>query len=80
MRDLWRSVVLVLGVGLVVAAIVCSRPKPAARTPLTPEEEAVVAAFTGGTISRESPIRVVFNEPLGEGRPLNAPLEPSPFR
>jgi uncharacterized protein YfaS (alpha-2-macroglobulin family) len=80
MRDLWRSVVLVLGVGLVVAAIVCSRPRPAARGPLTPEEAAVVSAFTGGTISRESPIRVVFNEPLGQGRPLNAPLDASPFR
>jgi hypothetical protein len=80
MRDLWRSVVLVLGVGLVVAAIVCSRPRPPTRGPLTPEEAAIVSAFTGGTISRESPIRVVFNEPLGQGRPLNAPLDAAPFR
>ncbi len=80
MRDLWRSVVLVLGVGLVVVAIVCSRTKPAARQPLTPEEAAVVSAFTGGTISRESAIRVVFNKPLGKDRPLNTPVEPLPFR
>ncbi len=80
MRDLWRSVALVVGVGLVVAAVVCSRPKPPARGPLSPEEAAVVSAFTGGTISRESPVRVVFNESLGEGRPLNTPLEGSPFR
>jgi len=80
MRDLWRSVVLVLGVGLFVAAIVWLRPKPPAREPMTPEEAAVVSAFTGGTISRESPIRVVFNEPLGQGRPLNTPLEITAFR
>ncbi len=80
MRDLWRSVVLVLGVGLVVAAVVCSRPRPVARGPLSPAEAAVVSAFTGGTISRESPVRVVFNEPLGTGQPQNAPLESEPFR
>jgi hypothetical protein len=80
MRDLWRSVVLVLGVVVAVAAIVLLRPKAPTRGPLTPEEAAVVSAFTGGTISRESPIRVVFNDPLGQGRPLNAPLETSPFR
>ncbi len=80
MRDVWRSVVLVLGVAAVVAAIVLLRPKAPARGPLTPEEAAVVSAFTGGTISRESPIRVVFNDPLGRGRSLNTPLEPSPFR
>ncbi|MCG6924429.1 MAG: hypothetical protein LJF30_03830 [Acidobacteria bacterium] len=80
MRDAWRSVLLVLGVVVVVAAIVFLRPKAPARGPLTPEEAAVVSAFTGGTISRESPIRVVFNEPLGQGRALNTPLESSPFR
>jgi uncharacterized protein YfaS (alpha-2-macroglobulin family) len=80
MRDGWRSIVLVVGVVAVVAAIAFLRPKPPVRGPLTPEEAAVVSAFTGGTISRESPIRVVFNDPLGQEKPLNAPLEPSPFR
>lgn len=80
MRDVWRSVVLVLGVVAVVAAIVLLRPKAPTRGPLTPEEAAVVSAFTGGTISRESSIRVVFNDPLGRGRALNTPLESSPFR
>ena len=81
MRGAWRAVVVVVGVGLAVAVVLCSRPRgPAPRGPLTPAEAAVVSAFTGGTISRESPIRVVFAEPFGEGRPLNAPLERSPFR
>ena len=80
MRDLWRSVVVLLGVGLVVAAVVCSRTRPLARGPLSPEEAAVVSAFTGGIFVRESPSRVVFNEPIGAGRPLNAPVEGRPFR
>lgn len=80
MRDLWRSVVLMVGVGLVVSAVVCSRSRPEPRGPLTPAEAAVVSAFTGGTISRESPIRVVFNEALGADQSLNTPLETTPFR
>ena len=79
MRGAWRAAIVV-ALCLAIAAVVLSRRPAPSRGPLTPAEAAVVSAFTGGTISRESPIRVVFNEPLGKDLPLNAPLERSPFR
>jgi uncharacterized protein YfaS (alpha-2-macroglobulin family) len=80
MRSVRRSVIVAAGVGLALAAVLLSRSRgPAPRGPLTPKEAAVVSAFTGGSLSRESPVRVVFNDPLGAGQPLNTPLERSPF-
>jgi len=80
MRGAWRALVVAMVLGAALAAVLLSRRAAPVRGPLTPAEAAVVSAFTGGTISRESPIRVVFNEPLGRDRPLNEPLERSPFR
>ncbi len=80
MRSVWRGVVVAAVVLPVVALSLCSKPTPTSRpTPLAPEVAAVVSAFTDGTISRESAIRVVFNEPIGSGAALNAPLDDSPF-
>ena len=59
----------------------CTRArKPRERGELTEAEKAVVAAFTSGTISRESPIRVAFNEAVARPDQVGAPLDASPFR
>jgi alpha-2-macroglobulin len=59
----------------------CARSRaPRERGELTDVEKATIAAFTSGTISRESPIRVAFHEPLARPEQVGAPLSPSPFR
>ncbi len=59
----------------------CARSRaPRERGELTEVEKATIAAFTSGTISRESPIRVAFHEPLARPEQVGAPLSPSPFR
>ena len=85
MRPFSRSVVafvclaVALGAGLSLAT--CSRAKkPRARGELTDVERATIAAFTSGTISRESPVRVSFHEALASPDQVGAPLERSPFR
>jgi hypothetical protein len=40
----------------------------------------VIAAFTSGTISRESPVRVAFHEALAKPEQVGATVQPSPFR
>jgi hypothetical protein len=54
--------------------------KPRERGELTPAEKTVVAAFTSGTISRESPIRVVFQQAVARPENVGAPLPGTPFR
>ena len=67
MRRQWWVLSAVLC--LVAAAAVCTRAKkPRERGELTESEKAVVAAFTSGTISRESPIRVAFHEAVARAR------------
>ena len=79
MRRHWRSLAAVLCLLAVAAA--CRRgPKPRERGELTAAEKAVVAAFTSGTISRESPVRVAFHEALARPDQIGAPLDASPFR
>jgi alpha-2-macroglobulin len=66
---------------VVAVAGACRRgAKPRERGELTPAEKAVVAAFTSGTISRESPIRVVFQQAVARLEQVGAPLPGSPFR
>ena len=79
MRRHWRFLTAVLCLLAVAAA--CRRgPKPRERGELTAAEKAVVAAFTSGTISRESPIRVAFHEAVARPDQVGAPLDASPFR
>ncbi len=85
MRRLPRSLTAVLGlaaaVGVAAALSTCSRAKkPRERGELTDVEKTAIAAFTSGTISRESPVRVAFHEALATPEQVGAPLEPSPFR
>src|SRR5512136_1684412 len=66
---------------LLAVAAACTRAKkPRERGELTGAEKAVVAAFTSGTISRESPIRVAFQEALARPEQVGAPLDASPFQ
>ena len=59
----------------------CSRAKqPRERGELSDVEKTAIAAFTSGTISRESPVRVAFHEALATPDQVGAPLEKSPFR
>ena len=59
----------------------CARAKPPKeRAELSDVEKAAIAAFTSGTISRESPIRVGFHEALATPEQVGAPITPSPFR
>ncbi len=79
MRRQWWVLSAVLC--LVAAAAVCTRAKkPRERGELTEAERSVVAAFTSGTISRESPIRVAFHEGVARPEQVGAPLDASPFR
>jgi hypothetical protein len=79
MRRHWRSLAAVLCLLTVAAA--CRRgPKPRERGELTPAEKAVVAAFTSGTISRESAIRVAFHQAVARPEQVGVPLDGSPFR
>ena len=73
---------LVAAMGLASALLLgtCSRTKPRARGELTDVEKATIAAFTSGTISRESAVRVVFHEPVAKPEAVGATLERSPFR
>jgi uncharacterized protein YfaS (alpha-2-macroglobulin family) len=73
----WVSAVLCV---LAVAGACRRAAKPRERGELTPAERAVVAAFTSGTISRESPIRVVFQQAVARPEQVGAPLPASPFR
>jgi uncharacterized protein YfaS (alpha-2-macroglobulin family) len=77
-----RSRVLVCAVaGAVVLASGCGRwRRPKARTELSEAQRRVLAAFTQGPISRESPVRVVFAEAVVQETQLRTPLTPSPFR
>jgi len=74
------SVVAVLAVVAALALHVVRHPRARVRGPLTEAERAVIAGYTAGSISRESPIRVVFTEPRAEASQLGAPVEPQPFR
>jgi alpha-2-macroglobulin len=75
----WRFLSAVLCVLAVAAA--CRRgPRPRERGELSPSEKAVIAAYTSGTISRESPIRVAFHRGVARPDQVGAPLESSPFR
>ena len=79
MRRQWWVLSAVLC--LVVVAALCTRTgKPRERGALSEAERAVVAAFSSGTLSRESPIRVAFQESLARPEQVGAPLQPSPFR
>ena len=85
MRRLERSVLAVVGLTAAVATaaalVTCSRAKkPRERGELTDVEKTAIAAFTSGTISRESPVRVAFHEALASPDQIGAPLETSPFR
>ena len=66
---------------LVLIAVGCSRAcrKPKLRGELSEAERAVITAFTHGTISRESPIRVQFAEPQAEPSLVGSSLPTSPF-
>jgi len=78
-----RKFLVVLGVlGVVALSLQCARfgKKPKVMGEITPAERALIAAFTQGVISRESPIRVVFTRPMVEPSELNTPLGKSPFR
>ncbi|HYN02301.1 MAG TPA: MG2 domain-containing protein [Vicinamibacteria bacterium] len=79
MRRHWRVLTAVLC--LVAAAAACTRArKPRERGELTEAEKAVVAAFTSGTISRESAVRVAFHDGVARPEQVGAPLDASPFR
>ncbi|HUL75751.1 MAG TPA: MG2 domain-containing protein [Vicinamibacteria bacterium] len=66
---------------LFALSVACRRtPKVRERGELTEAEKAVVAAFTSGTISRESPVRVALHEAVARPEQVGAPIEPSPFR
>nr|MCU0231515.1 hypothetical protein [Acidobacteriota bacterium] len=79
MRRQWWILSAVLC--LVAVAALCTRAgKPRERGELSEAERAVVAAFSSGTLSRESPIRVAFQESLARPEQVGAPLHPSPFR
>ncbi len=85
MRGLGRSLSVVVGlVGTVAVAgalATCSRAKkPRERGELSDVEKTTIAAFTSGTISRESQVRVAFHEALATPEQVGAPLEASPFR
>lgn len=68
-------------VALAAGWVSCSRAKkPRERGELSAVEKAAVAAFTSGTISRESAVQVAFHEPLATPDQLGAALEKSPFR
>src|SRR5512145_955675 len=79
MRGNRATVGAVIGLLLVTAACSrgCGKPKP--RGTLTDAERAVIAAFTHGTVSRESPIRVQFAEALAESALVGNPLPASPL-
>ena len=76
------AVACLAGLGAMAAALAtCSRAKkPRERGELTDVEKSAIAAFTSGTISRESPVRVAFHEALATPDQVGAPLETSPFR
>ena len=58
----------------------CARARPPKeRAELSDVEKAAIAAFTSGTISRESPIRVGFHVALATPEQVGAPITPSPF-
>ncbi len=79
MRRQWRVLTAVLC--LVAAAAACTRAKkPRERGELTEAEKSVVAAFTSGTISRESAVRVAFHEAVARPEQVGVPLDASPFR
>lgn len=79
MRRHRRSLAAVLC--LLAVGLGCTRAKrPRERGELSAAEKAVVAAFTSGTISRESPIRVAFQEAVARPEQVGAPLDASPFR
>ena len=85
MRRLGRPLSAVVGlavtVALAAALATCSRAKrPRERGELTDVEKTAIAAFTSGTVSRESPVRVAFHEALASPDQIRAPLETSPFR
>jgi hypothetical protein len=79
MRRHWRLTGAVLC--LLAVAAVCRRgPKLRERGELTPAEKAVIAAFTSGTISRESPIRVAFHQAVARPDQVGVSIDASPFR
>ena len=80
-RPVSAAVCLAGAIAAAVALSTCSRAKkPRERGELSDVEKTAIAAFTSGTISRESPVRVAFHEALATPEQIGAPLEPSPFR
>jgi hypothetical protein len=66
---------------LLAVALACTRAKkPRERGELSEAEKVVVAAFTSGTISRESPVRVALHDAVARPEQVGAPLDASPFR
>jgi uncharacterized protein YfaS (alpha-2-macroglobulin family) len=63
---------------LVSLASACS-PASKVRRPLSDAQRAVIAAYSSGVISREGPIRVVFNDPVVAPGALHTPLTPPPL-
>ncbi len=72
---------LAVALCLLTGAVACSRwqKKARGRGELTDAERAAIAAYSSGTISRESPIRVVFAADVAAAGELLAPLASSPF-
>ncbi len=81
-RMLWMglSLLAVVVAGTLALAVTCRPAKPRQRAELSDAEKAVIAAFTSGTISRESPIRVVFHEAVAGPSELGVPLDAAPLR
>jgi hypothetical protein len=82
LRDRRFVVAVACLAGAAAAALAtCARArKPRERGELSDVEKTAIAAFTSGTISRESPVRVAFHEALATPDQIGAPLERSPFR
>ena len=77
----WLFGTVVAATALAGCATSCSRARlPRERAELSDLEKATVAAFTSGTISRESAVRVAFHESLATPEQVGAPITPSPFR
>ncbi len=81
MRRHVRAVWVVLGLLAMAMACrtACRAKPPQERGELSDAEKAVVAAFTSGTISRESPIRVAFHEAVAPPDQVDRPLAEAPF-
>jgi uncharacterized protein YfaS (alpha-2-macroglobulin family) len=66
-------------VALLASALALLACKRAPEVPQQPKVPTAVAAFTSGTISRESQIKVQFTDPIVAAAQVGAALERSPF-